>query len=467
MSRKGPPTIVGGPFVGIAFALSHPATPAAGPSLTPSVIRQYMSSPNAFRSAVELGAPIIVQSHLRWDFVWQRPQQLLSRFAARHRVLFVEEPFFADDLSTGRLELSEPTANVHRVVPVLPAHLRDRYDEAISQVRELLRVQLADGGALAGRFDRPIQWFYTPMPAPAMIGAFDERAVVYDCMDELSKFRFAPTALVDRERLLLASADVVFTGGHRLSVSKARHNDNVHFFGCGVDVDHFAQARTPELPVAEQVAAVGTRVMGYYGVIDERIDYELVARLAAAYPDDAVVMVGPVVKVDPRELPHAANIHWLGQRRYDELPAHVKGFDVCLMPFALNESTEYINPTKTLEYMAAGKPIVSTAVSDVKHHFVPIVAVGESHDEFIAAVGRALEAQDEAMIERGLEEARRNTWESVVAQMGRIMTEAVRARSRRGTRATRVASERSAGRDAAWIDRADARLIGASEGTGD
>jgi glycosyltransferase involved in cell wall biosynthesis len=410
-----------------------------------------------------MGTPIIVHSHLRWDFVWQRPQQLLSRLSAQHRVLFVEEPFFADDLVGGRLELSEPMARVHRAVPLLPAALRDRYDEAIARVRELVRAQLAPDGALAGLFERPVQWFYTPMPAPAMIGAFDERAVVYDCMDELSKFRFAPPELVDRERLLLASADVVFTGGYRLSVSKSRHNDNVHFFGCGVDVDHFAQARTEELPVAPQVAAIGTRVMGYYGVIDERLDYELIARLAAAYPNDAVVMVGPVVKVDPRELPQAANIHWLGQRRYEELPAHVKGFDVCLMPFALNESTEYINPTKTLEYMAAGKPIVSTAVSDVKHHFVPVVAVADTHDEFVAAVGRALDAPDRAMIERGLEEARRNTWASVVARMGRIMTDAVQARAARGAGRT---AERTAARRPAWSGQADARLIGV-EGTGD
>jgi glycosyltransferase involved in cell wall biosynthesis len=413
-----------------------------------------------------MGAPIIVQSHLRWDFVWQRPQQLLSRLSERQPVLFVEEPFFADDLATGRIELSQPMPGVHRAVPVLPAALRDRYDEAIAQVRALLRAQLARGGALAGTFDRPIQWFYTPMPAPAMIGAFDERAIVYDCMDELSKFRFAPAALVDRERLLLASADVVFTGGYRLSVSKAKHNDNVHFFGCGVDVAHFATARTADLPVPAEVASLGTRVMGYYGVIDERLDYELIARLAAAHPQDALVMVGPVVKVDPRELPQAANIHWLGQRHYNELPSFVKGFDVCLMPFALNESTEYINPTKTLEYMAAGKPIVSTAVSDVKHHFTPVVAVAESHDEFVAAVGRALEAPDQSLVARGLDEARRNTWESVVARMARIISDAVETRAARGAR-TRTAAERGASRSTGWTERAGASLIAASESTGD
>jgi glycosyltransferase involved in cell wall biosynthesis len=428
-----------------------------------------MPSPLAPRPAEDAGAPIIVQSHLRWDFVWQRPQQLLSRLSHRHRVLFIEEPVFLDDVGTARLDLSLPMPRVHRAVPVLPASLRDRYDESIALVRDLVRAQMAADGALAGLFERAIQWFYTPMPAPAMIGAFDERAVVYDCMDELSKFRFAPTALVDRERLLIASADVVFTGGYKLSVSKAKHHDNVHFFGCGVDVAHFARARAADLEVPSEIASLSGRVMGYYGVIDERIDYELLGRLAAAYPNDALVMVGPVVKVDPRELPRAPNIHWLGQRSYEQLPAHVKGFDVCLMPFALNEATEYINPTKTLEYMAAGKPIVSTAVSDVKHHFVPVVAVGNTHDEFITLVGRALEAPDAELIAQGLDEARNNTWDVVVSRMDRIMTDAARARDQRSSRAARTFGDRTtADADASWAERpARSRLIAASEGSGD
>jgi glycosyltransferase involved in cell wall biosynthesis len=412
--------------------------------------------------------PIVVQSHLRWDFVWQRPQQLLSRFSERHRVLFIEEPLFPDDVSMPRLDLSLPLPGVHRVVPVLPAVLRDCYDESIARVRDLVRAEMAGGGALAGLFQRPMQWFYTPMPAPAMIGAFDECIVVYDCMDELSKFRFAPSALVDRERLLLASADVVFTGGHRLAQSKKKLHRNVHFFGCGVDVAHFARAGCPDLAVPSSIASLGRPVVGYYGVIDERIDYELLARLAAALPDAALVMIGPVVKVEPRELPRAQNIHWLGQRSYEELPACVKGFDVCLMPFALNEATEYINPTKTLEYMAAGKPIVSTAISDVKHHFASVVEVADSQDAFVAAVQRALEAPDAERIARGREEARNSTWDSVVSRMTRILGEAVRARAARATRA--AWSEEPIGADVDDARRprtARAGLIAASEGSGD
>jgi glycosyltransferase involved in cell wall biosynthesis len=208
----------------------------------------------------------------------------------------------------------------------------------------------------------------------------------------------------------------------------------VHFFGCGVDVAHFATARAADVVVPREIASLTRPVIGYYGVIDERIDYDLLRTLAASLPEAELVMVGPVVKVDPNELPQAHNIHWLGQRRYAELPAHVKGFDVCLMPFALNDATEYINPTKTLEYMAAGKPIVSTAVSDVMHNFTPVVAVADTPEDFVAAVRHAIESPSAEMISRGLEQARSNSWESIVARMERIVRDAIRTRESRTER---------------------------------
>src|SRR5205085_2551801 len=208
-----------------------------------------------------------------------------------------------DDVTHARLELSTPLANVTRAVPVLPAALRGDGDRAIAEVRTLALQAVARGGTLGGQFTAPVQWFYTPMPAPAMLGAFGERGVVYDCMDELSKFRFAPPQLVERERLLMARADVVFTGGYRLYQAKARVHPNVHFFGCGVDSAHFAKARLSETPRPADLPAGDAPILGYYGVIDERVDYELIAALAAASPEWNVVMVGPVVKVDPASLP--------------------------------------------------------------------------------------------------------------------------------------------------------------------
>ena len=380
----------------------------------------------ASRSAATSGVPLIVQSHLRWDFVWQRPQQLLSRMAEHAPVLFVEEPLLLDDVRGERLEITEPVPNVFRAVPRLPGYLRGDYDRAVTTVRALVQHAIDKTGPLAGRFSNAVQWFYTPMPAPAMLGAFNELGVVYDCMDELAQFRFAPSDLGARERLLLDNADVVFTGGYRLYESKRRYHANVHFFGCGVDAEHFAAARAPETVVPADVPTDRAHVFGYYGVIDERLDYGLIGRLAAENPDASVVMVGPVVKVDPRDLPQHPNLHWLGQRDYTQLPAYVKSFDVCLMPFALNEATEYINPTKTLEYMAAGKPIVSTAVADVVRNFTPVVAVAGTHEEFVALARRAAAAPDAALVARGLEQAAAASWDATVTQMRSLIVSAVR-----------------------------------------
>jgi glycosyltransferase involved in cell wall biosynthesis len=381
---------------------------------------------DAARTATPHGTyPLIVHSHLRWDFVWQRPQQILSRFGRTHPVLFVEEPVFADDIAAGSLDVSTVGARVHRVVPRLPARLRSSYDDAATAVRAMLHHLISARGDFAGQFQRAVQWFYTPMPAPIMIGAFGERGVVYDCMDELAQFRFAPPELAQREQFLMSRADVVFTGGRELYESKSRRHDNVHFFGCGVDADHFARALDRETPVALELRDLPHPVLGYFGVVDERLDYGLIDRLAEAFPEGSVVFVGPTAKVDPAELPQRSNLHWLGQRSYDELPEYVKGFDVCLMPFALNEATQYINPTKTLEYMAAGKPIVSTAVPDVVRNFTPIVRVARTPEQFVEAARGATTPEPER-IEAGLSRARSATWESTVASMDRLIYVAVK-----------------------------------------
>jgi glycosyltransferase involved in cell wall biosynthesis len=373
--------------------------------------------------------PLIVHSHLRWDFVWQRPQQLLSRFAQHAPVLFVEEAVFVDDLADGSLDISTPMKGVTRVIPRLPSSLYSQPDETLAAVRVLLQQALARGGALGnGQFARPVQWFYTPMPAPAMLGAFGERGVVYDCMDELSQFKFAPPELLERERLLMRRSDVVFTGGHRLWQSKSRLHPNVHFFGCGVDSAHFAKARLDSTPRPADLPEQETPVLGFYGVIDERIDYALIAHLAAAFPEWTVAMAGPVVKVDWNDLPKAPNIKWLGQKQYAELPLYAKAFDVCLMPFALNEATEYINPTKTLEYMAAGKPIVSTAVADVVRNFTPVVKVARSYDGFAAAARAAVRAPEPDLIARGIGMAADASWESIVGKMRGLVADALEAK---------------------------------------
>lgn len=370
--------------------------------------------------------PIIVHCHLRWDFVWQRPQQIFVRLAARHRIAFIEEPL-SDDGET-RLEVTEPYPNIIRIVPVLHRASELHVDAQWAVLLPHLQRAFSDHPLLAGRFDHVIHWFYSPMVAPAMLGKFDTAAVVYDCMDELANFRFAPLDLPAREATLLGAADLVFTGGYQLFMRKQRHHRNVHLYGCGVDLAHYAKARDPETQIPADIASLPRPILGYFGVIDERLDYGLIESLARAFDGGSVVMIGPYAKVDPATLPVLPNLHWFGQRDYADLPAYTKGFDACLMPFALNDATENINPTKTLEYMAAGKPVISTEVADVVRHFAPIVQVGHTHAEFIELAARACSQPDTGLIARGIKRAGSATWDAIVEAMREHVLAAVRSR---------------------------------------
>ncbi|HTL55202.1 MAG TPA: glycosyltransferase [Candidatus Limnocylindrales bacterium] len=369
--------------------------------------------------------PIVVHSHLRWDWVWQRPQQFVSRLSRRHRVLFIEtlapDPQLASPLA--RFRTLEDFPNLTVLSLQFPAW---RWQDAAYVDAERRRLVLEFiKGPVAGQFERPVQWFYDPMTAPIFIGRLGERLTVYDCMDELSKFQGAPPEIRQREQQLLAQADVVFTGGRKLFQAKSRLHPNCHFYGCGVDATHFGRAHQEATQLPQELAQLPKPVLGYFGVIDERLDYQLIDALAEANPEQSVVMIGPVLKVDERVLPRRANVHWLGQRPYADLPAFCKGFDVCLMPFALNEATEYINPTKALEYMATGRPIVSTAVADVVHNFGQVVQIARDRGEFLSMCQRAVLDPDCSAINLGLKMARENSWDSIVERLEGHVTEAL------------------------------------------
>jgi len=372
------------------------------------------SSPDADASTAT-HVPIIVHSHLRWDFVWQRPQQLLSRFALDHPVLFAEEPM--ESAAPPALDVSLTREGVVRVVPMLPNAGSTPTDEQCAMVLPLLASALRQHPLLAGRFESPVQWFYSPMTAPHYYGKFGSIGTVYDCMDELSACRFAPADITERENYLLSHADLVFTGGHELYRSKSARHRNTHFFGCGVEAGHFSRARADETVIPPDVAALPRPILGYFGVIDERLDYELIAQLARRLPTASIVMVGPLAKVRQEDLPVASNIHWLGPRAYGELPALVKAFDICLMPFAMNAATHYINPTKTLEYLAAGKPVVSTAVPDVVRQYSHIVDVAGSIGSYVSIVERLLATADPKRIATGIARARSSSWDTTVRAM--------------------------------------------------
>jgi glycosyltransferase involved in cell wall biosynthesis len=365
--------------------------------------------------------PILVHCHLRWDFVWQRPQQIFSRLAAHHPILFTEEPMWED--GEPHVEVNETYANIFRLIPVLPPKYSTSVDAQCEAVLPMLRSALSK---CPGRFESPIQWFYSPLTAPSFLGQFGAATVVYDCMDELANFRFAAPDMSHREQFLLSRADVVFTGGHHLFESKSRHHPNVHFFGCGVDVDHYSKAAVAETAVPAAVANLPGPIFGYFGVIDERLDYDLLTHLAKRRPEASIVMIGPLAKIERHVLPSLPNIHWLGQQAYADLPAFLKAFDVCLMPFALNEATQYINPTKTLEYMASGKPIVSTAIPDVVRNFTPIVDVARSHEEFVLAVDRAHRCPNADFIAQGMERVNAASWETTVSAMRGYVLRSVR-----------------------------------------
>jgi len=255
---------------------------------------------------------------------------------------------------------------------------------------------------------------------------------VYDCMDELSQFTGAPKALVENEARLMRHADVVFTGGYELGEKKRKSHDNVHTFGCGVDFEHFAKAGDPHTTLPPDIDFMSRPILGWFGVVDERVDYAMIGEMAKLRPAWSFAMVGPVVKVDPNQLPHSPHLFWLGGRDYQQLPSYCRAFDVNMMCFAINAATQYINPTKGLEYMATGKPIISTPVRDVVRQWSDVVRIARTAEEFVLAAEEAMKAgKEDPRVLRGIELAKQNSWESTVDAMQRLIKEAIAPKGRK------------------------------------
>lgn len=325
-----------------------------------------------------ISADLICFSHLRWNFVFQRPNHLMTRCAKERRVLFVEEPLH-DEKAQDRLEIMQLERNLLRVVP----HLRTGRSaaEELTTVTALLSELCAE---LA--FEAPVHWLYTPMMLP-ISDALPRGLLVYDCMDELSNFLYAPPELRAREAALIEQADVMFTGGMALYEHKRHLHPNVHGVPSSVDTEFFWQARDmSDLPPA--LDDIPEPRIGFVGVLDERLDLALLRTLAERCPESQLVMIGPIAKIKEEDLPRLPNIHYLGRKSYDELPGYLAGLACAIMPFALNEATRFISPTKTPEYLAAGLPVVSTAIQDVVEPYerLSLVQIGRTHDEFVAHV---------------------------------------------------------------------------------
>jgi glycosyltransferase involved in cell wall biosynthesis len=323
---------------------------------------------------------VLCFSHLRWNFVYQRPNHLMTRIARERRVFFIEEA--VEGAESDQLEVRQLEHNLLRVVP----HVRPDTPE---RKRVALR-RLVSTLCVPEREHAPLHWFYTPMMLPLAEG-LPCSLTVYDCMDELANFLHAPAELRELEQRLLARADVVFTGGNALYRAKCSQHPNVHPMPSGVDARHFQQARS-ELPTPLDQAVIPRPRIGYCGVIDERIDIELLAEIAQQRPDWQLIMLGPHVKIDPARLPRHPNIHYLGLKSYAELPSYMSGWDAAILPFARNASTRFISPTKTPEYLAAGLRVVSTAIDDVVDPYerLGLVRVGRSTREFVSALAEAL-----------------------------------------------------------------------------
>jgi glycosyltransferase involved in cell wall biosynthesis len=363
--------------------------------------------------------PLIVFSHLRWDFVYQRPQHLLSRIATDRRVLFIEEPI--PGAAAAQWERSDVLPGVSVFRPHTPMVTHGFSEEQLPVLHDMVRDLVR-----AEDIDDAVAWMYTPMALP-LLDAVEPVATVYDCMDELSLFLNAPPQLLTWEAALLRRADVVFTGGPSLYEAKRERHGNIHCFPSSVDAAHFRAGAAVGDP-ADQAGLPRPR-FGFYGVIDERIDLPLLDAIAGRHPEWQVVMVGPVVKIDPATLPRRPNLHWLGQRTYDELPAYLGGWDVTLLPFARNDATRYISPTKTLEYMALERPIVSTPITDVAGPYGDIVYLGGTAAEFVAACEAALTSSAGERARRAL--AMRNvlartSWDATAAAMQQLIEDAVR-----------------------------------------
>ena len=378
---------------------------------------------------MQLQYSIVAFSHLRWNFVYQRPQHLLSRLAAKRPVFFVEEPEF-DPNGPPHWERSEPQPNLVVLHPYTPVKTPGFHADQLPALEPLIMELTAE---LEER--TLVAWLYTPMALP-LAQALAPAATVYDCMDELSLFLGAPPELLSREAALLECADVMFTGGPSLFRAKQARHPNVHCFPSSVDAAHFRVARAgndrTRLAEAEDQAGLPHPRLGFYGVIDERLDLNLVDFTARAHPEWQIVLVGPVVKIDPAILPRRENIHYYGQRTYDDLPRYLAGWDVCLLPFARNEATRFISPTKTLEYMAAELPIVSTPITDVAEPYGDIVYLGDTPEQFLAACEAALDSGTEERAGRAAQMRRvlaGTSWDVTVSAMEKLLAAAVAKKS--------------------------------------
>jgi glycosyltransferase involved in cell wall biosynthesis len=355
----------------------------------------------------------IVFSHLRWEFVTQRPQHIISRLSKDKNILFIEEPIPYTSENKGTVHEITISSNITVVQPFISTEtMIEELSTLLKNYRDL------------GRIKKPITWFYSAIFAP-VLDTLPSKLVVYDCMDELAAFKNAPAELIMREKYLLSKADIVFTGGKSLFESKNKLHDNVYCFPSSVDAVHFRKSLDKATIIPDDLKNIPKPTVGFYGVLDERLDIDLLEKIARLAPHISFIMIGPLAKIAQEDLPHLSNIYYLGPKTYEQLPNYLKGIDIAMMPFALNAATQYISPTKTLEFMAALKPIISTAIHDVVRDYKNEITIVKTPEEFISAINKYLnETKNEAIKREKAEETiiKRNSWDATTAKMKNIIS---------------------------------------------
>lgn len=364
---------------------------------------------------------LLFLAHLKWHHVWQRPQQLMTRFARRYRVIYVDPPALVEGVGAPELHDFGLDQGVRVLQPRFPADVGERSDTYWHMWHGLLLSVLQQAGPSI------VLWVSSPYVEQLLEQAQPSiRLAVYDCMDDLASFKDGGMEMRILEERLLSLVDLVFTGGYSMYQARKDRHPHVHCFPSGVDTKHYQQVHHRETPIAPQIASIPHPQLGYFGVLDERIDWELIREVGARRPQWHWLLVGPTAKVEPEALPNGDNIHYLGQQAYADLPGFLKSFDVAVMPFALNEATRFISPTKTLEYLAGGKWVISSPVPDVVAFYSEIVAIADGAEAWITAIEAMLAApvkELQVRLERARPMLEASTWDAIAARMADLIDE--------------------------------------------